>query len=144
MRGLRLAAIGLAIIIIASTQSCSIYMAEKRPFHRDVNVLQPGAERSYVLQELGLPDGNYQRTNGGQVDIYRIAMTSETTGSKLAWSTLNVVADLLTLFMWEAVATPAELATKPEVITYVVSYGVDNKIQEVSSFGPDQFVVLPP
>lgn len=119
-------------------------MAEKRPFHRDVNVLQPGAERSYVLQELGLPDGNYQRTNGGQVDIYRIAMTSETTGSKLAWSTLNVVADLLTLFMWEAVATPAELATKPEVITYVVSYGVDNKIQEVSSFGPDQFVVLPP
>ncbi len=110
-------------------------MQAERPLHKNVNVMEPGNDRTEVLQELGLPEQNYPTNDGGQVDVYKIAITSETKASKAGWSALQIVADMLTLFLWELVATPVESATQPEVRTFVVTYGRDNKIQRVASYG---------
>jgi hypothetical protein len=134
MRVMRLVVVGSMVVCYLAAQSCSVYMHESRPLHKNVGVLEPGTDRSLVLQELGLPEQNYQRKDGGQVDVYKIAITSETTTSKVAWSGFHIVADALTLFLWEFVGTTVEESTKPEVRTYVVSYGTDNKIQRVASY----------
>jgi len=118
-------------------------MQESKPLHKDVNILEPGYDRAQVLQELGLPEQNYQTSDGGQVDVYKIAITSETNTSKVGLTALNIIADLFTLFLWELVATPVEEATKPEIRTYVVSYGRDNKIQHVANYGEGVSFELP-
>jgi hypothetical protein len=133
---------GIAFAFLIA-QSCSIFMQAERPLHKNVSVLEPGNDRTQVLQELGLPEQNYPTNEGGQVDVYKIAITSETKASKAGWSALHVVADLLTLFLWELIATPIESATQPEVRTYVVTYGRDNKIQRVSSYGERVPFALP-
>jgi hypothetical protein len=133
---------GIAVAFLIA-QSCSIFMQAERPLHKNVNVLEPGNDRTEVLQELGLPEQNYPTNGGGQVDVYKIAITSETEASKVGWSALHIVADTLTLFLWELVATPVQSATQPEVKTFVVTYGRDNKIQQVASYREDVPFQLP-
>jgi hypothetical protein len=142
-RLLKTLVVGAMAVAFLIAQSCSIFMQAERPLHKNVNVLEPGNDRTEVLQELGLPEQNYPTNDGGQVDVYKIAITSETKASKAGWSALHIVADILTLFLWELVATPIESATQPAVRTYVVTYGRDNKIQRTASYGEGVSFELP-
>ena len=105
-------------------------MHANRPVYKNVEVAQPGVERSVVIHELGLPKMSFEK-EGRTTDVYTLAPEGETQSTKVAVTSLHAVADAFTLFLWEAVATPYELVTAPTMKTYVVSYTKEGKVDRV-------------
>lgn len=61
----------LVLAISLFSSGCSVLMVANRATYRgDVNVIQPGAQRSSVIAELGQPDNFSTLDNGGYDDRY--------------------------------------------------------------------------
>ncbi len=56
-------------LVILSTSGCSVFMAGNQPSKKNLNVLNPGSSRNYVIAELGAPVLSEYR-DGTRVEIY--------------------------------------------------------------------------
>jgi len=79
---------------------------------------------------MGRPLVSYQQ-DGKDVDVFQADPDGRYKGTKAAVTTFNAVADVFTICMWEAVATPAEMLTQHKLTTYVVTYGPDEKVESI-------------
>ena len=108
-------------MVLVIIPGCSLYYEAKRPPYTDVAAVQPGTPRPNVTAVLGPPVESYTQ-NGKDVDIFQADPNGRYTGTRVEVSSFNAAADVLTLGMWEVVATPAEMLTKHKLQTYVVTY----------------------
>jgi hypothetical protein len=108
-------------------------MAASRSTYRDTGILQIGADRMVVLKELGPPDASMKLENRGYKDIYKIDPEAHRTGSKGAAVAGHLVADVLTLGLWEVVGTPLELAAQDRPVTFLLKYDAEGKLVDMET-----------
>jgi len=118
-------------MMLCSLTSCSVVMAAKRSTAKDMSVLQPGADRTTVVRELGYPVLSVTLDTGGLRDTYHIDRDAHTAAAKWAAVIWHFVADVLTLTLWELVGTPLEASAKDRLVPYTVFYGTDGKLIRV-------------
>jgi hypothetical protein len=113
---------------------CSAVMAGKRSTYRgDSKVLMVGQTRTAVEAELGVPDMSSPLAENKQRVIYKMDPDAHTRGAKNAAVAGHVVADILTLGLWEVVGTPTELAAQDQMHNYIVTYNSAGIIESVES-----------
>jgi hypothetical protein len=112
----------LALVLFVSVVSvfssgCGVYMAFTQPPRVDTEALEAGGlNRDAVIERLGAPKTSVKNTDGSREDIYEYYEGSSS-GWKAARGTFHLLADLLTLALWEVVATPTEYAVRGDKIT---------------------------
>jgi hypothetical protein len=119
-------------IVCAYITGCSAVMAGKRSTYRgDPKVLAVGQSRMMVESELGAPDMSSPLEGGKKRVIYKMDPDAHTRGSKSAAIAGHVVADILTLGLWEVAGTPAEIAAQDNMKNYIATYSAANIIESV-------------
>lgn len=129
---------GVTCLLLAAScglflAACSVGMAISGKEQKDTSILFPGSPRSAVIAKLGPPETSTQSEEGTYVDTYLIVQgNAPSTGRAVAHAAL----DLVTLFMWELVATPWELAAGQEDrFRLVIYYDSEEKIKNVQKIG---------
>jgi hypothetical protein len=107
--------------------------ANRQSFKCDPATIQPGADRAVIESTCGPPDLMTSLDRGSTKAIYKIDPNAVRAGTKGAEVAGNVVADVLTLGLWEAVATPIEVGSADKIVNYIVVYSKDNKVQTVET-----------
>lgn len=125
----------LSMLLIAALLSgCSVAMSAKRSTYKgDPSMIQVGADRAVIEDTFGSPDLTAAMGNGDTKVIYKIDPNAHREGTRNAAVAGHVVADVLTLGLWEAVGTPMELAAQDQYTTYIVIYGADGKVKSVET-----------
>lgn len=110
-------------------------MAGKRSVSRgNAAVLTVGQTRQIVEAELGAPDMVSKIENGKTRVLYRMDPAAHSRGGRNAAVAGHVVADILTLGLWEVVATPVELSAQDEMHNFNVAYNSNDIIESVEVF----------
>jgi hypothetical protein len=120
--------IGAASLV---SSGCGAYMAFTQPPAVDIAALQePNMPRTYYLERLGVPKGTTTNADGTRVDVYEFYE-----GSSQGWSkgrgAFHVAADVLTLCLWEIVATPMEWGLRGDKLTARAEF---DKNEQATSF----------
>ena len=128
MKRLNIMTVSLLVLCIL-TSGCSVFMAASRASYRgDINVIQLGVQRSAVIAELGPPDKISTLENGGYDDRYTLDPDAHRTGTKVVTAIFYIAADLFTLFLWELIGTPLEIAAKDKISVYHLTYSPEGKL----------------
>ncbi len=125
----------LALVLLGYSmllQSCSIAMAASGHEKRDTSVAFPGSNRAVIISKLGPPETSQQFPDGRIQDSYLIKQGNEKSSGR-AWAFAGL--DLLSLGLWEAVATPYELAQKEEDFRLLITYDRGGNVVEVQRLG---------
>ena len=113
---------------------CSVFMsANRQTFRCDPSIIQPGVDRATIDSTCGQPDVVTNLDSGKTKAIYKIDPNAVRAGTKAAEVGGNVVADVLTLGLWEIVSTPIEVASQDKITNYIVTYGSDQKVETVEA-----------
>ncbi|MCD6459434.1 hypothetical protein J7L67_02050 [bacterium] len=116
--------------IAVNISSCSVIMAVQKPEKKDVTIFQEGMPRNMILAEFGPPVSSDINKNGNKEEMWTFDK-----GESKWWKGLRAVfhtaADVFTLFLWEVVAIPTELALEKNSSTYVVEFDNDNKATKI-------------
>jgi hypothetical protein len=125
----------LAISIL--TSGCSAILAANRSSYRgDVNVIREGVSRSEVIGELGEPDSFSKLENGWFDDRYTLDPDAHRTWVKVGTVLLHAGADIFTLFLWELVGTPYEIAMRDKIAVYHLAYNPEGKLSKIEKIKP--------
>ncbi|HBM90998.1 MAG TPA: hypothetical protein DD400_03865 [Rhodospirillaceae bacterium] len=113
---------------------CAVAMSASRSASKgDTAIIQEGAERMFIEDTFGPPNMTSSLDDGKTKVIYKIDPDAHSTGARGAAVAEHLVADVLTLGLWEIVGTPLELAAQDEYTNYIIIYGKDNKIEKVET-----------
>lgn len=120
------------LLVVASLSGCSVAMSASRSKYKgDPTMIQVGADRAVIESTFGSPNMTTSIGKGSTKAIYKIDPDAHREGTRNAAVAGHVVADVLTLGLWEAVGTPMELAAQDKLTTYIVVYGANDKIKSV-------------
>jgi len=125
------------LLLFTVPDGCSVYYESKRPEYIDVTSLHVGMERYEVTALLGKPADSYKK-DGMEVDVFLIDPNGRYLMTKVAVNTFDVAADVFTLGMWEAVATPAEMLTTHKNTTYMITYNASEKVASIDTLKPGE------
>ena len=128
----------LAVCLMSMTTSgCSVFMAANRSSYRgDVNVIKEGVSRPEIIAELGEPDAFSKTESGGFDDRYTLDPQAHHTWVKVGTVLLHAGADIFTLFLWELIGTPYELAVRDRTVIYHLAYNPDGKLASIEKIKP--------
>jgi len=96
----------LVSIAISALPSCAVVQATKQPEKKDLSVIRVGAHRSTLIAELGKPVHTEVQADE-TVDVFKFVQGYSKL-TKAARAVGHGIADVSTLFLWEAVGTPIE------------------------------------
>jgi hypothetical protein len=131
MRPVRLIAVVLLPLLLAG---CSVAMSANRSSYKgDPAMIQPGAERAMIESTFGPPNMTAAMEGGKLKAVYKIDPDAHTAGAKGVAVAGHLIADVLTLGLWEILGTPLELAAQDKFTNYIVVYGPDSKVQTVET-----------
>jgi hypothetical protein len=116
----------------ALLQGCSVGMAASGHEQMDTSIAFPGSNRSVIISKLGPPETSRKLEDGRIQDSYLIKKGNEKSSGR-AWAFAGL--DLLTIGLWEVVATPYELAQGEDVYRLLITYALDGTVQEVQRVG---------
>ena len=120
------------LLILTILPGCSVAMSASRSTYKgDPAMIQVGADRAVIESTFGSPNMTASMENGNTKAVYKIDPDAHREGARNAAVAGHVVADVLTLGLWEAVGTPMELAAQDRFTTYIILYGKDDKIKSV-------------
>ena len=123
-----LIALGMSVML----QGCSVGMAASGHEQMDASIAFPGSNRAVIVSKLGPPETSRQLENGNMADTYLIKKGNEASSGR-AWTHAGL--DILTLGLWEVVATPYELAQGEDTYRLVITYAPDGAALEVHRVG---------
>lgn len=121
-----------ALLLMVS--GCSVGMAASGHKEQDTSIIFPGSNRAVIMSKLGPPDTTRTLEDGRVEDSYLIKQGNESSSGR-AWAHAGL--DLLSLGLWEVVATPYELAQGEEKSRYVITYDSASNVVNVQKFGPN-------
>jgi hypothetical protein len=113
-------------------QGCSVGMAASGHKPQDTTILFPGSNRAVIMSKLGPPETTQTLPDGTVQDSYLIREGNEASSGR-AWAFAGL--DLLSLGLWEAVATPYELAQKEHDYRVLITYAPDGTVKEIQRVG---------
>ena len=118
----------LSIWVVLVSQGCGVYMAFTQPDKVDQSVFEAeGIHRDYVIEKLGAPKTSNINPDGSRKDIYEFYEGSET-GWKIGRGIFHLGADIVSLGLWEIVATPTEFALRGDKITAMADFDPEGKL----------------
>ena len=122
------------LLALRALAGCSVAMSASRSTYKgDPALIQPGADRAVIESTFG-PPNMMASADGGQVKaIYKIDPNAHSSVARNAAVAGHVVADVLTLGLWEAVGTPLELAAQDKFTTFIIVYNAENKVATVET-----------
>src|SRR5690242_9576555 len=96
---------------------CGVYMAFSQPPAVDTAAFEAGGlSRDVVIERLGNPADSTTNADGSRKDIFRYYEGSSTRW-KIGRGIFHLAADIVTLALWEVVATPMEFTIRGDKIT---------------------------
>ncbi len=123
---------GSLFLCLLLLSGCSVAMSANRSTYKgDPAMIQKGADKQVIESTFGPPNMTTSLPKGETKAIYKIDPNAHRAGSRGAAVAGHVVADVLTLGLWEAIGTPIELAAQDEFTNYVIVYGDDDKVKSV-------------
>ena len=108
---------------------CGVYMAAKQPDAKNIDLFKTGTDRAMLLAEFGLPVVAEERDNH-KYEIFKF-VNGYSKGAKAGRAAFHGAADILTLGLWEVVATPTESAFPGDEMAFRVRYDANDRIDEV-------------
>ena len=121
-------ALALAVTVVSGY---GVYMAAKQPDKKNVELFKVGTPRGMLLAEFGLPVVAEER-DGRKYEIYKF-VDGYGAGAKAGRAVFHGAADILTLGLWEIVATPTEGAFSGDEMAFRVRYDNDDRVDEVAA-----------
>ena len=120
------------LLVVFSLNACSVGMAASGHKEQDTSIVFPGSNRAVIMAKLGPPDSSRVLEDGNTEDTYLITKGNEASSGR-AWAHAGL--DLLSLGLWEVVATPYELAQSEEKSRYTITYDPTGNVVDVKKFG---------
>ena len=117
------------ILLTTFTSGCGVYMAAHQPDAKNVSLFKTGTPRALLLAEFGLPTLAETR-DGRKYEIYKFVQ-GYSGGAKAGRAVFHGAADVVTLGLWEIVATPTESVFDGDNMAYQVRYDDTDHIDEV-------------
>ncbi|MBI4345805.1 MAG: hypothetical protein HY553_03055 [Elusimicrobia bacterium] len=111
---------------------CAVSRLSKRPSKKNLGILDVGTPRSRVIAELGTPGATSDKA-GEKVDSFAFD-PGVSGGMKFARGFFHVGADLFTLFLWELVAWPSEIAAGDSKKKIDVAYDLEDRVKTVTDW----------
>ena len=115
------------VSILMMTSGCSVFMAAKQPDAKDLSVLKEGTPRSHVIAELGAPIWSGEK-NGSRVDVFAFRQ-GYSSAAKAGRAFFHGAADVITLGLWEVIATPVESIASGTDMKAEVTYDRDDRVK---------------
>lgn len=111
--------------------SCSVGMALSGKEEMNTSILYPGVPREAVILRLGEPEHSAIDEEGNYIDTYtRIKGNQPSSTRAVVHGTLDVI----TLGLWEVLATPIEIVEGVETKSqFVIYYDAEERIKEIQS-----------
>lgn len=116
--------------ILLTTSGCSVYKASNQPGKKNLSVLGTGTPRSYVIAELGAPVWSGEK-DGGKADVFTFTQ-GYSTGAKVGRAAFHAAADVVTIGLWEVVATPIETIADGTDMKVEITYDAEERVKVVS------------
>jgi hypothetical protein len=114
---------------LASLAGCSVYKASTQPEKKNTSVLSVGTYRGSVIAELGAPTWSGEK-NGEKVDVFTFVQ-GYSKGAKVGRAFFHGAADVVTLGLWEVVATPIETVASGTQMKVEVTYDGEERVKSV-------------
>ncbi len=112
---------------------CSVGMAASGHKEMDTSIVFPGSNRAVIISKLGAPETSRKFKNGKREDSYLIKTGNESSSGR-AWAHAGL--DLLSLGIWELVATPYELVQGGESYRLFITYDKEGTVTDVQKLAP--------
>lgn len=109
-------------------------MAVDQPTKKNLEILEVGVHRSYLIAEFGMP-ASTRWINRRRVDRFEFVQ-GYSRGQRAGRALAHGAADLATGGFWEAVATPTEGHFSGEHVAYEVSYDEQNRVRRFREVDP--------
>jgi hypothetical protein len=119
------------VLVVFSLNACSVGMAASGNKEQDTSIVFPGSNRAVITAKLGPPTSSRVLEDGNTEDTYLIKKGNEASSGR-AWAHAGL--DLLSLGLWEVVATPYELAQGEEKSRYTITYDPTGNVVDVKKF----------
>jgi len=118
------------------SSGCGVYMAFTQPPVVDTAALEGGGaiSRDVVIERLGSPKSSVKNADGTREDLYEFYEGSAT-GWKIGRGIFHLGADIVTLGLWEAVATPSEYLLKGDKITAQANFDATDRLTSFKVLG---------
>jgi len=113
---------------------CSTVMEAERPSATNLQSFSVGIPRLQVISRLGAPVSTV-KNGDDSCDIYRLYTKGTSTAGKGAIILGEAAADVFTIGLFEAVATPAEAMSKAHPHTVLFCYSASNALVSVTDQG---------
>lgn len=117
------------LLILAITSGCATSTILGRPKLKNADTIKVGMSRALVLIELGAP-AYTKDISGEKLDTFSYDK-GVSGGEKFGRGFLHIAADLVTLFLWEIVAWPAEKIAAGPNTKVEVTYDKDENVKTV-------------
>ena len=101
-------------------------MAMHQSDYKNVDSIKRAVTRDDVITELGAPKYS-EKTPSGRTDIFSFRQ-GYSNGNKGARVFFHTVADMASLFLWEAVGTPSELLADGKNVKLEVYYNENDEV----------------
>jgi hypothetical protein len=110
--------------------SCSIIMAATQPGRKDLAVLTEGTPRPHVEAAIGKPAWSGKNEQGLDVEVFQFVQ-GYSGGARAARTTWHLVADGLTIGLWEVIGFPIESHYSGTKMNVVVTYDEQQTVKSV-------------
>jgi hypothetical protein len=99
------------------SSGCGVYMAFTQPSRVDTGALEAGGlSRDVVIERLGAPKSSVKNVDGSREDTFEYYEGSSS-GWKIGRGIFHLAEDVITLALWEVIATPTEFGLRGDKIT---------------------------
>lgn len=108
---------------------CGVYMAAHQPDAKNVDLFAVGTPRAALVAEFGVPTSSEVRDDR-KYEIFKF-VNGYSSGAKAGRAVFHGAADVMTLGLWEVVATPTESVFTGDEMAFQVRYDKNDQVDEV-------------
>lgn len=118
------------------SSGCGVYMAFTHPRFVDPAALEAGVgwSREAVIEKLGAPRSSVRKADSTRVELYDFHEGSET-GWNIGRGIVHLVMDVLSLGVWETIATRMEYAIRGDKLTGQATFDKDDRLASFRVLG---------
>jgi hypothetical protein len=127
----------LSFVVVASffSSGCGVYMAFTQPPHVDTAAFEAGGvSRDMAIEKLGIPKSSVKNADGTRDDIFEYYEGSKE-GWKIGRGVFHLLADIVTIALWEIVATPTEYGLRGSKNTAQVNFDSNDRLTSFKILG---------
>ena len=127
---MKLTKLVMTLAVALDLSGCGVYMAAHQPEKKNLGLFAIGTSHDQLLAEFGEPSLAETR-DGHRYEVYKFQDGYER-DSRTARAVFHGVVDIITMGLWEVIATPTEIIYDGTAMAYGVRLDDHNKVDEVA------------